>query len=75
MMKSFNVKVEISGKEETLLVVPEQLTGEKRYRVIKDGIEICTLKQNGEMGWEVNGTPLNAEELDSLGQQIHDHHG
>ena len=65
----------MSGKEETLLVVPEQLTGEKRYRVIKDGIEFCTLKQNGEMGWEVNGTPLDAEELNSIGKQINAQQG
>ena len=69
-MKSFNIKAEISGHEETLLVVPEGHAGEKKYRLIKDGVEFCSLKQNGEMGWEVNGTPLNAEELDSIGKQI-----
>jgi hypothetical protein len=69
-MNSFNITAEISGKLGTLLVVPEKTGGELTYRIIKDGVEFCTLKQNGDMGWEVNGTPLNADELNSIGQQI-----
>jgi hypothetical protein len=74
-MRSFNIKAEISGQEETLLVVPEGLRGERKYRLIKDGVEFCSMKQNGEMGWEVNGTPLNAEELDSISKQIRTQQG
>lgn len=69
-MNSFNIQAEISGRTETLLVIPEAENGNTIYRLIKDGVEFCTLKQNGSMGWEVNGTPLDAEELDTLSQQI-----
>ena len=68
-MKSFDIEAMISGIPEKLLVVPvSQEDG--GYRIIKDGIEICTLKENGELGWEVNGTPLNAEELNVIGEKI-----
>lgn len=69
-MKNFTIEAEISGATEKLLVVPQISEGEKSYRLIKDGIEFCTLRQNGELGWEVKGYPLNAEELDSIGMQI-----
>lgn len=69
-MKSFNIEAEISGKVEILTIVPEEAKGEKVYHLIKDGVEFCTLKENGDMGWEVNGTPLNADELNSIGRQI-----
>lgn len=69
-MNSFNIQTEISGRTENLLVVPEVGNGNTIYRLIKDGVEFCTLRQNGSMGWEVNGTPLDAEELDALSQQI-----
>ena len=69
-MKNFNIEAEISGKVEALTIVAEEHKGEKIYRVIKDGVEFCTLKENGNMGWEVNGTPLNADELNDIGQQI-----
>jgi len=69
-MKSFDIEAEISGKVEALTVVPEEAKGEKVYRLIKDGVEFCTLKENGDLGWEVNGTPLNADELDNVGRQI-----
>ena len=68
-MKSFDIEAMISGTPEKLLVVPvSQEDG--GYRIIKDGTEICTLKENGELGWEVNGTPLNAEELNVIGEKI-----
>ena len=69
-MNSFTIEAWISGNVETLLVVPERHDGKKIYRIIKDGVELCTLKPNGTMGWEVNGTPLNADELERIGQQI-----
>jgi hypothetical protein len=73
IMKSFEIKAEIAGKSEALVVVPQKSGGEETFRVIKDGVEFCSLKKNGEMGWEVKGTPLNAEELDSIGNQINVH--
>ena len=69
-MESFNIEAEIAGKTETLVVVCDQSTGEKVYRLIRDGVDISALKQNGNLGWEVEGTPLNADELDSIGNQI-----
>ena len=69
-MNSFTVRAKISGRDEILLVIPDSEGKEKGYRIIKDGVEFCTLKQNGSMGWEVSGTPLNADELDSISQQI-----
>lgn len=69
-MKSFTIEAEISGLPEKLLVVPQKTEEGKSYRLIKDGIEFCTLRQNGELGWEVNGYPLNAEELNNIGRQI-----
>ena len=69
-MESFNIKVEIAGKTETLVVVCDQSTGGKVYRLIRDGVDISSLKQNGNLGWEVEGTPLNADELESIGNQI-----
>ena len=71
-MNSFNINAKVSGKLEALLVVPEKTGGELTYRIIKDGVEFCTLKQNGDLGWEVNGTPLNADELNNIGQQINE---
>jgi len=68
-MKSFDIEAMISGIPEKLLVVPVSQE-DRSYRIIKDGIEICTLKENGELGWEVNGTPLNAEELNVIGEKI-----
>jgi hypothetical protein len=68
-MKSFDIEAVISGQSEKLLVVPVS-QADKTYRLIKDGVEICTLKENGELGWEVNGTPLNAEELNVIGEKI-----
>ena len=72
-MNSFNIQAEISGKHETLLVVPFRAGHEQSYRLIKDGVEFCTLTPNGDLGWEVNGTPLNAEELLSVETQIKIH--
>lgn len=69
-MKSINIKLQISGQEETLLVIPDGHPLEKKYRLIKAGVEFCSLKENGELGWEVSGTPLNADELTSIGNQI-----
>lgn len=69
-MKNFTIEVEISGVSEKLLVVPQKSEGRKNYRLIKDGLEFCTLGQNGELGWEVKGYALNAEELNDIGMQI-----
>jgi len=69
-MKSFKIEAEIAGNPETLLVVPVISEGDRCFRLIKDGIEFCTLKQNGEFGWEIKGMPLNAEILESIGRQI-----
>jgi len=69
-MNNFNIEAKIAGKVESLLVVPEKANEQITYRIIKDGVEFCTLTQNGDMGWEVNGTPLNADEMESIGQQI-----
>jgi len=71
-MKSFDVEAEISGKSEKLHIVPD-IKQDIVFRVIKDGVEICTLKENGAMGWEVNGTPLDAEELNIIGTKIKEH--
>lgn len=72
-MKNFTIEAEISGVPERLVVVPQQSEGGMSYRLIKDGLEFCTLTQNGELGWEVNGYPLNAEDLNSIGTQIRNH--
>ena len=68
-MISFDIEASISGKQEKLLVVPIN-NPDRSYRIMRDGIELCILKENGEMGWEVSGTPLDAEELNTIGQQI-----
>lgn len=68
-MKSFNIEASISGKQEKLLVVPINHS-DRTYRIISNGVELCTLKENGEMGWEVSGTALDADELNTIGQQI-----
>lgn len=69
-MKSFDIEVKLSGSPEKLTVIPERSGEIIVYRLIKDGVEFCTLKENGDMGWEVNGTPLNADELNDAGRQI-----
>ena len=69
-MKSFRIDVVFSGEKQPLLIAPKKSEGEKSYRIVKDGVEICTLKPNRDMGWEVNRTPLNADELNSIGNQI-----
>ena len=69
-MESFDIEAKISGNLEKLTVITDNSGDEVLYRVIKDGVEFCTLKENGEMGWEVNGTPLNADELNDVGRQI-----
>ena len=72
-MKSFSIEAEIAGKIESLLLIPDKLNCDITFRIIKDGVEFCTLSKNGEMGWQVNGTPLNADELESIGRQIKAH--
>lgn len=69
-MKSFDIEVKVSGSPEKFTVIPERSGEIIVYRLIKDGVEFCTLKENGDMGWEVNGTPLNAHELNDVGRQI-----
>jgi len=71
-MKSFEIEVTLSGEPAKLLVVP-QTQPDTAYKIIRDGVEICTLKENGELGWEVNGTPLDAEELNVIGSAIKHH--
>jgi hypothetical protein len=73
MTNSFNIQAQISGRNETLLVVPQRSGEDKSYKLVKDGVEFCILTPNGDFGWEVNGTPLNADELDSIGRQIRNH--
>ncbi|WP_155975727.1 hypothetical protein [Daejeonella oryzae] len=72
-MESFKIDIILAGENQNLLVIPVQTDNETSYRLMKNGLEISVLKESGQAGWEVSGQPLNAEELDAIGNQIKKH--
>lgn len=69
-MESFKIDAIVAGKPESLLIIPVKVENTIIYRLMMNGLELSVLKTSGSGGWEVSGTPLNAEELNSIGTQI-----